>query len=44
METRRVTPFPDDVLERLALMKAAHGALPAPEGLGRPVNMPIRLS
>lgn len=44
MATRRVTPFPDDVLERLALMKAAHGALPAPEGLGRPVNMPIRLS
>lgn len=44
METRRVAPFPDDVLERLALMKAAHGALPAPEGLGRPVNMPIRLS
>ncbi|CAA0104558.1 L-carnitine dehydrogenase [Starkeya nomas] len=42
--TRRVAPFPDEVLERLALMKAAHGALPIPEGLGRPVNMPIRLS
>ncbi|SCW84984.1 thioesterase family protein [Ancylobacter rudongensis] len=42
--TRRVVPFPDEVLERLALMKAAHGALPVPEGLGRPVNMPIRLS
>lgn len=42
--TRRVTPFTDEVLERLALMKAAHGALPQPDGLGRPVNMPIRLS
>ncbi|WP_029353069.1 thioesterase family protein [Bosea sp. 117] len=42
--TRRVAPFPDEVLERLALMKAAHGALPEPEGLGRRVDMPIRLS
>ena len=42
--TRRVMPFSDEVLERLALMRAAHGALPEPEGLGRPVNMPIRLS
>ena len=44
IDTRRVTPFPDDVLERLALMKAAHGALPEPEGLGRHVDMPVRLS
>lgn len=42
--SRRASPFPDEVLERLALMKAAHGALPEPDGLGRPVNMPIRLS
>ncbi|MBB3772475.1 MULTISPECIES: thioesterase family protein [Ancylobacter] len=41
--SRRIVPFPDEVLERLALMKAAHGALPRPDGLGRPVNMPIRL-
>lgn len=41
--SRRVMPFPDDVLERLALMKAAHGALPLPDGLGRPVDMPVRL-
>lgn len=41
--TQRVAPFPDEVLERLALMRAAHGALPAPDGLGRPINMPIRL-
>jgi len=43
-ESRRVSPFPDDMLERLALMKAAHGALPMPDGLGRPVNMPLHLS
>jgi acyl-CoA thioester hydrolase len=43
-DSRRVTPFPDEMLERLALMKAAHGALPMPDGLGRPVNMPVRLS
>ncbi|WAC28861.1 MULTISPECIES: thioesterase family protein [unclassified Ancylobacter] len=42
--SRRVSPFPDEVLERLALMRAAHGALPLPDGLGRPINMPIRLS
>jgi len=42
--SHRALSFPDEVLERLALMKAAHGALPLPEGLGRPVNMPIRLS
>ncbi|MCS0497521.1 thioesterase family protein [Ancylobacter sp. MQZ15Z-1] len=43
-ESRRVSAFPDEMLERLALMKAAHRALPMPEGLGRPVNMPIHLS
>lgn len=42
--SRRPSAFPDEVLERLALMKAAHGALPLPDELGRPVHMPIRLS
>ncbi|HSI41483.1 MAG TPA: thioesterase family protein [Xanthobacteraceae bacterium] len=42
--SRRVTPFPDDVLQRLALMRAAHGALPEPDGLGRRINMPVHLS
>jgi len=42
--TRRVTPFPDDILERLALMKAAHGALPDPDGLGRRIHMPVHLA
>lgn len=42
--SRRVSAFPDEMLERLAMMKAAHGALPMPEGLGRRIDMPIRLS
>ncbi len=40
LKTRRVVPFPDDVLERIATMRAAHAALPQPQGLGRQVNMP----
>ncbi|MFK8250259.1 thioesterase family protein [Ancylobacter terrae] len=42
--SRRVTSFPDDILERLALMKAAHGALPDPDGLGRRIRMPVHLA
>ena len=40
MQTRRVAPWPDDVLERLAAMKAAHAAVPPLEGVGRPIGMP----
>lgn len=39
MASRRVAPFPDDVLERIATMRAAHAALPQPEGIGRRVGM-----
>lgn len=42
LRTRHVAPFPDDVLERIATMRAAHAALPPPEGLGRQVTMPAR--
>ncbi|MEX2126881.1 MAG: thioesterase family protein [Xanthobacteraceae bacterium] len=42
MATRRVAPWPDDVLQRLAAMKAAHASLPAPEALGRRISMPAR--
>jgi acyl-CoA thioester hydrolase len=41
-KARRVTPFPDDVLIGLAQMKAAHGALPPPEGIGRRIAMPAK--
>jgi acyl-CoA thioester hydrolase len=41
-KARRTAPFPDDVLIRLAHMKAAHGALPLPEGVGRRIAMPAK--
>jgi acyl-CoA thioester hydrolase len=42
MKTRRVVPWPDNVLERLAAMKAAHAGLPVPDGVGRRISMPAR--
>ncbi|QRG06509.1 thioesterase family protein [Xanthobacter dioxanivorans] len=43
LKTRHVMPFPDDVLERIATMRASHAALPTPEGIGRHVGMSPRL-
>ncbi len=37
--TRRVAPWPDDILPRLAAMKAAHAALPRPEAIGRRIAL-----
>jgi acyl-CoA thioester hydrolase len=42
LKTKKVMPFPDDVLERLASMKSAHGTLPPPSALGRAVGMRAR--
>lgn len=42
LKSRHVVPFPDDVLERIATMRASHAALPQPEDLGRRVSMPAR--
>ena len=42
LEKRRVTPFPADILEQIAVMKAAHSALPKPDVLGQPVGIPPR--
>ncbi|MGA0597215.1 thioesterase family protein [Enterovirga sp. CN4-39] len=39
METRRVAPFPDDILQKLAAVKARHDCLPRPPGLGRSVGI-----
>jgi len=39
---RRVTPWPDDILERLAAMKATHAALPAPDAAGRAIALKAR--
>lgn len=40
LRTRRVAPWPDDVLERLAAMKVAHAALPVPEAVGSRISVP----
>jgi acyl-CoA thioester hydrolase len=42
LTTKKVAPFPDDVLERLASMKSAHGTLPPPSALGRAIGMRAR--
>jgi acyl-CoA thioester hydrolase len=42
MEDRRVLPFPPDILANIAIMKAAHSGLPAPEALGRVIGLPRR--
>lgn len=39
MKTKKVSPFPDDVLERLAAMKSAHGTLPPVSAIGRAIGM-----
>jgi acyl-CoA thioester hydrolase len=42
LKQKKVTPFPDDVLERLAMMKSAHRTLPRPSEIGRGIGMPPR--
>ena len=39
MKTRRASPFPDDILANLAVMKAAHSRLPMPDYVGRSIAM-----
>ena len=40
METRKVTPFPDDIMANLAVMKTTHARLPRPTLLGRVIGIP----
>jgi len=40
MRAKKVAPFPDDILNRLAVLKAAHAHLPVPDGAGRRIAMP----
>ena len=40
MESRRTAAFPDDVVARLAEMKASHALLPLPQDAGRRIAMP----
>ena len=40
MHSRKVTPFPADILANIALMKAAHSMMPLPATIGRIIGMP----
>lgn len=40
MGSRKVTPFPEDILRNLAVMKAAHARLARPAALGRVIAVP----
>ncbi|MBZ6075247.1 thioesterase family protein [Microvirga puerhi] len=42
MKTRKVAPFPDDILANLAIMKATHSRLATPQALGRIMGIPGR--
>jgi acyl-CoA thioester hydrolase len=39
LAARKVTPMPPEILANLAAMKAAHGRLPRPQGLGAPIAL-----
>ncbi len=41
MDARRTAAFPDEIMARLARMKAAHAALGVPHGAGRRIAMPV---
>ena len=40
MDVKKTAPFRPAVMQRLALMQAAHGKLPRPEAAGRSIAMP----
>jgi len=40
MTAKKVAPFPESVMRRLAVMKAAHAQLPVPDAVGRRIAMP----
>jgi acyl-CoA thioester hydrolase len=39
MAARKVAPWPAEIMDRLARVKAAHSRLPLPEGAGRRIGM-----
>ncbi|KMO29212.1 thioesterase [Methylobacterium variabile] len=40
--SRRVAPFPDDILANLGVMLSSHARLPRPDDLGRVIGIPAR--
>jgi acyl-CoA thioester hydrolase len=39
MRGPKVAPFPPDIAEKLAAMRAAHAGLPVPESVGRTIGI-----
>lgn len=39
LETRKASPFPDDIRANLDIMRASHGAMPRPAGIGRTIGI-----
>lgn len=42
MESRKVQTFPNDILDNLSVMKAAHARLARPQALGRVIGLPSK--
>lgn len=42
MRSKKVAPFPEDILGNLEVMRAAHARLPRPASLGRVIGIPVR--
>jgi acyl-CoA thioester hydrolase len=42
LHERKVSPFPPDILDTIATMRASHAGLPRPEALGRIIGLPVR--
>jgi acyl-CoA thioester hydrolase len=42
VKTRKIAPFPADVMANLAIMKTAHARLRPPAALGRVIGIPVR--
>jgi len=40
MTTKKVAPFPDDILDNLAVMRASHARLARPAAVGRIIGLP----
>ena len=40
MAAKKVTPWPAEVMDRFARVKATHSRLPLPQGVGRRIAMP----
>jgi acyl-CoA thioester hydrolase len=44
MRARKVAPFPPDIRARIAAAAQVHAAAPWPDGIGRSVAMPLKLT